>query len=406
MKNASGGMLVPVGDSVTVRNTVAYALREAAESAEGGAVEPAVHFVFPVSWQRRDLNAVEANEAEELLDRVRAWAHEDFDVAEDEDLPVAITTGVIGADEFLFSPRDYADVILQYARDHGLDHVVLDPEFRPGPSTPLITPLAAELDLAEGITYEEAPVERPVRGRRLLGRGVDLRAFGAVFLASFGFYQLIGGFAGTFDLVTGAISAAVVAGVLSGITFDRPVRPDRALLTMVRLAAYVPYLLWEISKANLEVAYIVLHPSLPIDPSLEQFRPALPVGVPVTTLANSITLTPGTVTVDVSDREFHVHALTQGSRDSLYEGGLERAVRFVFFGRDAARIPSPAERQRRAADAGRDDDAESGPDTELESGDESASDTELESGDESASDTELESGVDPDAESDTGGGSP
>jgi multicomponent Na+:H+ antiporter subunit E len=369
MENAPGGMLVPVGDSVTVRNTVAYALREAADAAVEGANRPAVHFVFPVSWQRRDLNDEEAEEADELLDRLRAWAHEDLDVAEDEELPVALTTAVIGNDEYLFSPRDYADVILEYARDHGLDHVVLDPEFRPGPSTPLITPLAAELDLAEGITLEEAPVERPVRGRRVLGRGVDLRAFGAVFVVSFGFYQLIGGFAGTFDYVTGAISAAVVAGVLSGITFDRQIQPGRALRTIARLVVYVPYLLWEISKANLEVAYIVLHPSLPIDPSIERFRPALPIGVPVTTLANSITLTPGTVTVDVSDREFHVHALTQGSRDSLYAGGLERAVRFVFFGRDAMRIPSPAERRRRERGDGTGADPETGLDAGSDGGD-------------------------------------
>jgi multicomponent Na+:H+ antiporter subunit E len=359
MNGASGGTLVPVGDSVTVRNTVAHALREAAETAVEGDAKPVVHFVYPVSWQRRDLNAEAAGEAEELLDRVRAWAHDDFDVAEDADLPVDITTAVIGNDEYLFSPRDYAEVILQYARENDLHHVVLDPEFRPGASAPLITPLTAELDLAEGVTCEEAPVERPVRGRRVLGHGVDPRAFGAVFVVSFAFYQAIGGFAGTFDLVTGAISAAIVAGVLSGITFDQPVRPGRALWTSLRLLVYVPYLLWEISKANLQVAYLVLHPSLPIDPSFERFQPALPVGVPVTTLANSITLTPGTVTVDVSDREFHVHALTRASRDALYAGGLERAVRFVFFGREAARIPSPGERQGRGADGrGHGDDGE------------------------------------------------
>jgi len=77
---------------------------------------------------------------------------------------------------------------------------------------------------------------------------------------------------------------------------------------------------------------------------MEEFSPAVPLGLPVTSLANSITLTPGTVTVDVRERHFHVHALTQSARDGIYEGGLERAIRFVFFGRAAARIPSPRER--------------------------------------------------------------
>lgn len=355
MSEGSGRrMLVPVGDSVTVRNTVAYAVREAADSQADGAQRPAVHFVFPVSWQRRDLSTGGTGEARELLDRVDTWVSEDLG-RENGELPVEVTTAVVGDDEYLFSPRDYADVILQYARTHDLEHVVLDPEFKPGANAPLITPLTAELDLAGDVTYEEAPVERPVRGRRLLGRGIDVRAFAAVFALTFGFYQLLGGFAGTFDYVTGAISAALVAAVLSGITFDQSIRPGRAAGTAVRWIVYVPYLIWEITKANLQVAYIVLHPSLPIDPSVERFRPAVPVGLPVTTLANSITLTPGTVTVDVRGREFHVHALTRSARDGLYDGALERAVRFAFFGRDAARIPSPRERRKQEQPQDRED---------------------------------------------------
>ena len=367
-KASAQRILVPVGDSVTVRNTVAYVVREAAEAATEGEEKPTVHFVFPVSWQRRDLNAEEADEAEELLDRVRAWVDEDLDEAEDEELPVTVETSVIGEDEYLFSPRDYADTILRYARAHDLTHVILDPEYKPGASAPLLTPLTAELDLAEGISYEEAPVERPVRGRRLLRRGVDLRAFAAVLGLTFLFYQALGGFAGTFDYVTGAISAALVAAVLSGIALSERFRPGRALRTTAQWVVYVPYLFWEIAKANLQVAYLVLHPSLPIDPSMERFRPAVPVGLPVTTLANSITLTPGTVTVEVRDREFHVHALTQESRDGLYSGGLERAVRFVFFGREAARIPSPRERGEEAHSL---DENEGEGDTEVSGGAES-----------------------------------
>jgi multicomponent Na+:H+ antiporter subunit E len=113
---------------------------------------------------------------------------------------------------------------------------------------------------------------------------------------------------------------------------------------MGRLCLYVPYLVWEIAKANVAIAYVVLHPKLPIDPSLERFEAAVWGDVPATTLANSITLTPGTLTVDVSDREFYIHTLTESSRADLFEGSLERAVRFVYYGRSAARIPSPRER--------------------------------------------------------------
>jgi len=371
-------VLVPVGDSVTMRNTVAYVVREAVTDAadpdaddgagagtatgEGArarerspvdsASDPVVHFVYPASWQAGRPSEDARERADDLLERVRAWVAEDLDVPEDEDISVSVTTTVIGDDEYLFSPRDYADVLLEYAREHDLDHVVLDPEYKPGSRAPLLSPLATELDLAEDITYEEAPVERAVRGRRLLGRSVDLGTFLTVFGLSFLFYQVLGGFAGTFDFVTGAVSAGIVAVVLSGITFDREVRFGRAARTVGRWVVYVPYLFWEVAKANIGVAYVVLHPSMPIDPSMERFRPAVPLGLPVTSLANSITLTPGTVTVDIRQRDFYVHALTQSSRDGLYGGGLERAIRFVFFGRDAARIPSPEERgQREDGDA-------------------------------------------------------
>jgi multicomponent Na+:H+ antiporter subunit E len=98
------------------------------------------------------------------------------------------------------------------------------------------------------------------------------------------------------------------------------------------------------------IAYVVLHPDLPIDPEMVEFDAAVWSALPVTTLANSITLTPGTLTVDVSRQHFTVHTLTGSSRDDLFSGALERAVRFVFYGRAAARIPSPVERQEMEQD--------------------------------------------------------
>jgi len=265
---------------------------------------------------------------------------------------VSVTVEVIALEEYLFSPRDYADVLLTYAEKHELDHIVLDPEYQPDARTPLLSPLEAELDLTEWVTYEEAPVERGVRGRQLLRATAGTKTFLAVFGLSFLFYQVLGGFAGTFDYVTGAFSAALVAAVLSGITFTRDVRPVSALLTGARSLVYIPYLFWEIAKANVELVYIILHPSLPIDPSMERFRPAVPVGLPVTSLANSITLTPGTVTVEAREGKFFIHALTESARRSLYDGGLERATRFVFFGRSAARFPSPRQRGQTAESEG------------------------------------------------------
>ena len=67
-------------------------------------------------------------------------------------------------------------------------------------------------------------------------------------------------------------------------------------------------------------------------------------GSPLTTLANSITLTPGTLTVRAEGQDLYVHALFPSAREGLFAGTLERAVRFVFYGRAAAAIATPAER--------------------------------------------------------------
>jgi multicomponent Na+:H+ antiporter subunit E len=337
-------MLVPVGDSVTMRQTVAYVVDQATDRIEESGADVSVHFVYPVPWQQQDLEEDVSTAASATLDRIRTWVEEDAGVPTLDAVPFEMTTAVIGTDQYLFSPVDYAELLLEYADAEGLDHVVLDPEFEPGPNTPLLSPLVAELERRSSVSHEEAPVERSVRGRQLLGRSFSLVNFVTVFGLSYLFYLVIGGFAGTFDYATGAVSAAIVAAVLSDVTFDRPLRLGQTALVLARWTVYVPFLLWEIAKANVQVVYVVLHPSLPIDPSMEHIEPPLPGGLPVTTLANSITLTPGTVTVDVREREFVVHALTGASREGLYDGTLERAVRFVFFGRRASRVPSPRER--------------------------------------------------------------
>lgn len=352
MSHASADhVLVPVGDSVTLRNTVAHVVRVAMERAEEGESPQTLSFVYPANWVLRDLETEVDEVAEELLSRVETWVAEDADIDDEAELPFELRTALIGTDQYLFSPQDYAELLLEYARDNGADHIVLDPEFKPGPSAPMLTPLAVELERSGDVTHEEAPVDRPVRGRRLLGQQFELVNFLVTFGVSYLFYLVIGGFAGTFDYVTGAVSAGIVAVVLSTVTFDSRIRPVQAAKILGRWVVYLPYLLWEIAKANVQVVYIVLHPSLPIDPSMERFRPALPHGLPVTTLANSITLTPGTITVDVREREFHIHSLSADAREGLFDGGLERAVRFVFFGRAAARISSPRERGQRESSA-------------------------------------------------------
>ena len=326
--------LVPVEESVTLRNTVAYVLQQAAATAPPGTV----HFVVVETTRAFAPDAEEEfSQARELLDRIEIWADEDLG----EDSPVTVETAVVGEDRYLFSPGEYAETITEYATANDLDRIVLDPEYEPGVTAPMLRPLQVELSRGE-IDVEEAPVERAAR-RTVLARAGTVPKYLAVFGASFLFYLSLGPIT-AFNLVTGAATAGVTSLLLAPIAFGKPPNLGRVLRQLLRFTVYGPYLLWEIAKANVDIARVVLHPSLPIDPRMVRFRAAVWGDVPVTTLANSITLTPGTLTVDVSDRAFAIHTLTESARDDLFDGGLERAVRFVFFGRSATRIPSPRER--------------------------------------------------------------
>jgi len=70
---------------------------------------------------------------------------------------------------------------------------------------------------------------------------------------------------------------------------------------------YVPYFLYYCVKANFDVAYRVLHPDTPIRPGFVKVRTTLQSDVAKTLLANSITLTPGTLTVDIDGQDFYIH---------------------------------------------------------------------------------------------------
>jgi len=127
-------------------------------------------------------------------------------------------------------------------------------------------------------------------------------------------------------LVTlGALSCLGVAMLAASLgTLD----PDhRTFAFLVRLAAYVPWLLKEIVMANWTVAKIIWRPDLPIRPRV--IRPHAsqrsPIGLAV--FANSITLTPGTLSMDAdTSGEIAVHALDDESAQGLMTGEMDRRV--------------------------------------------------------------------------------
>jgi multicomponent Na+:H+ antiporter subunit E len=97
-------------------------------------------------------------------------------------------------------------------------------------------------------------------------------------------------------------------------------------LRLGRLLYYIPWLLGQIVMASLQVAYAVLHPKCPIDPALLRFRTRLGNTSSKVILGNSITLTPGTITLDIGQEEFLVHSLMDISSSGIIDGTLPGEV--------------------------------------------------------------------------------
>jgi len=133
-----------------------------------------------------------------------------------------------------------------------------------------------------------------------------------LFVVCFALWLVLSGHWDVMHLLFGVAASALVAWLN---------RDEEAVSGLVRalprLAWYVPWLLVEIVRANLAVTRIVLDPRLPIDPVVVRFRLPVRSDLAVTTLANSITLTPGTITLDVDGGEMIVHALTPVSLADL-----------------------------------------------------------------------------------------
>jgi len=95
--------------------------------------------------------------------------------------------------------------------------------------------------------------------------------------------------------------------------------PNMALLftpkRILALLLYAPYFIYCVIHANLDVAYRVLHPDMPIKPGIVKVKTTLKTDLAKTFLANSITLTPGTLTVDIDGEYLYIHWIYVISED-------------------------------------------------------------------------------------------
>jgi multicomponent Na+:H+ antiporter subunit E len=125
-------------------------------------------------------------------------------------------------------------------------------------------------------------------------------------------------------VAVGAVAALLVTVITGGLFITRP-RLLKNPIRYVWFLYYLPLFVWECLKANLDVAYRVAHPDLPIKPGIVKIKTKLRSETGLTFLANSITLTPGTLTVDINQEEgvLYIHWINVGSTD------IEKATRMI-----------------------------------------------------------------------------
>ena len=99
-----------------------------------------------------------------------------------------------------------------------------------------------------------------------------------------------------------------------------------ALTISLRLLAYWGWLIKEIVMSSLAVTKVVLNPRLPISARYIELKASAAGPIGQVIFANSITLTPGTLTLDLYHGELKVHALTQEGAEDLMSGEMDRRV--------------------------------------------------------------------------------
>lgn len=143
----------------------------------------------------------------------------------------------------------------------------------------------------------------------------------------------------TFDVSLINILVGTVAALITVLLFSKHIiryagkifQPMRYFWLVIFLVVFI----WECLKANFDVAYRVLHPKMPIKPGIVKVKLGLKSEIAKTILANSITMTPGTISVDLVDDILYVHWIYVKSFDpEVYQhevaGRFEKYIKRIF----------------------------------------------------------------------------
>lgn len=169
---------------------------------------------------------------------------------------------------------------------------------------------------------------------------INIKSTAFHFCAMMAFWLILSGLYDFFHIFLGVISVVLVLWFNSRIYnykfFDES-EYQPANFRILRLFYFIPFLIWEIISSSFRIAYIIIHPKMPMKTGIIKFKTNLPNINAKVLLGNSITLTPGTVTLQIDKDEFLVHSLTHEAAEAHIDHSLAVEVAKVY-GTDSERV--------------------------------------------------------------------
>ncbi|MBM68355.1 MAG: sodium:proton antiporter [Haliea sp.] len=146
-------------------------------------------------------------------------------------------------------------------------------------------------------------------------------------IALFAVWLLWGGLYKTPVLQLGIVSCVLVVWLTYRMAL--PDQQEHRLALLYRVPLYWLWLLWEMVVTNVQVLRLVLGPRSALSPTIVEVDASASSKFALTLLGNSITLTPGTLTINIDDTRLTAHCLTRAAAEDLRGGGMARRVAAV-----------------------------------------------------------------------------
>jgi multicomponent Na+:H+ antiporter subunit E len=157
------------------------------------------------------------------------------------------------------------------------------------------------------------------------------------FISLMAFWIAMSGFLDAVHLTMGVVSVVGVMMLNYKLKQNQFFEDDMENLNELRFGHAFYYFFWlfyQVVVAGFHVLFVIIRPSMPIKPTMVTFKVDLPSSHAKVILGNSITLTPGTLTVDIKDDTFTIHALDSNSYAGIEDDSMPRQVLSLFSSED------------------------------------------------------------------------